>query len=106
MPHETIWIQEFSFPVDFSPTDRIFVPEMKDRWKKQEAIDPNQSSASLATDTRSTLYRILAISRLEPKVHNGNRQDRESKGPCAASRADPVRLHVPIPPDHPRRSSG
>jgi len=24
MPHETIWIQEFSFPVDFPPTDPNF----------------------------------------------------------------------------------
>src|SRR5213080_857191 len=98
MPHETIWIQEFSFPVDF-PTDRIFVPEMKQRWKKREAIDPNQSSASLATDTRSTLYRLLAISRLEPKAPNGNRQDRETRGPCAARRAIPVRFHRQALPD-------
>src|SRR5204863_2705630 len=84
---------------------RIFVPEMKQRWTKRAAIDPNQSSASLATDTRSTLYRLLAISRLEQKAPNGNRQDRETRGPCAASRVLPVRFHRPDPPNRPRRSS-
>src|SRR5437016_6376097 len=78
---------------------------MKQRWKKREAIDPNQSSASLATDTRSTLYRLLAISRLEPKAPSGNRQDRETRGPCAASRALPVRFRRPDLQYWPRRSS-
>src|SRR6266478_8144042 len=79
---------------------------MTKRWIKRGEIDPNRSSVSLAAEMRSPLYRLLAISRLEPKAPNDNRQDRETRGPCAATRALPVRFRHPDLQDRHRRFSG
>src|SRR5213082_3815072 len=68
MPKLASWIQEVSFPVDFPPTDRIFVPEMKQRWTKRAAIDPNRSAlrSRLRRGLPYIVYRL--IFRLEPKA--------------------------------------